>query len=285
MADPAHWVWISRLERHRPAAAGYPRHRHWMQAHTHQHAFREIMVVLKGYGPLGTSGCVYRATPGMVFLFDEGEPHDLGYSTEHTDSRHLWLYIIGSHQITANEVVIRNGRFFADKSAPRFMTLQGPFVECLTEYWNACTVDRSPLNLARLKAVATLVLLQAWLGRMNAVANGSVAEHGESVVTQIRAYIAGHLNEDLSLRNLAHMAGYEAVYFDRLFHKYTSEPLRRHINRLRRESAGKLLAQGITVKATAEQLGFGSPAYFCRFFKTSTGLTPTAWASTKKRRG
>jgi AraC-like DNA-binding protein len=45
-----------------------------------------------------------------------------------------------------------------------------------------------------------------------------------------------------------------------------------------------MLAQGITVKGAAEQLGFGSPSYFCRFFKTSTGLTPTAWANAKKRR-
>ena len=129
-----------------------------------------------------------------------------------------------------------------------------------------------------------LVLLQVWCGRTNTVDTGSVAEHGKSVVTQIRDYITGHLNEDLSLCNLAHMAGYEAVYFDRLFHKYTSESLRRHINRLCLESAGKLLVQGITVKATAEQLGFGSSAYFCRFFKTSTGLTPITWANAKKRR-
>ena len=285
MARPERWVWISRLEQHRPASARYPRHQRWMQAHSHQHAFREVMVVLKGCGPLGAGGCVYRAAPGTIFLFDEREPHDLGYSAEHTDSRHLWLHLIGPQRITANEVVIRNGRCFADKSAACFMPLQGPVVECLTEYWDACAAgDRSLLSLARLKAAATLVLLQAWLGRTNAVDNGSVSEHGESVVTQIRDYIAGHLNEDLSLRNLAHMAGYEAVYFDRLFHKYTSESLRRHINRLRRESAGKLLAQGITAKATAEQLGFGSSAYFCRFFKTSTGLTPTVWANARKNR-
>jgi len=286
MAHPARWVWISRLEQHRPAAARYPRHRRWMQAHTHQHAYREVMVALKGCGPLGIGGCIYRAAPGAVFLFDEGEPHDFGYSPEHTDSRHLWLHFIGPHRVTANEVVVRNGHLLADKSATSFMPLQGPFVECLTEYWNACAAgDLSPLALARLKAAAILVLLQAWLGRTNAVDDGSVAEHGKSVVMQIRAYIAGHLNEDLSLRNIAHMAGYEAVYFDRLFHKYTNESLRRHINRLRLESAGKLLAQGITAKAVAEQLGFGSSAYFCRFFKMSTSLTPTAWANAKKRRG
>ncbi|MCX6992997.1 MAG: AraC family transcriptional regulator [Kiritimatiellaeota bacterium] len=285
MARPARWVWISRFEQHRPAAARYPRHQHWMQAHTHQHAFREVMVVLKGCGPQGVGGCIYRAAPGTVFLFDEGEPHDFGYSAEHTDSRQLWLHVIGPQRITANEVVIRNGRLWADKSATCFMPLQGPFIECLTEYWNACAAgDRSPLAMARLKTVTILVFLQAWIERTHAVDNGSVSGHGKSVVTQIRAYIAGHLNEDLSLRNLAHMAGYEAVYFDRLFHKYTNESLRRHINRLRLESAGKLLAQGMTAKATAEQLGFGSSAYFCRFFKTATGLTPTAWANAKKRR-
>lgn len=285
MARPQRWVWISRLERHGPAAIRYPRHKHWMQAHTHQHAYREMMIVLKGSGPLGAGSCVYRAAPGTVFLFDENEPHDFGYSPAHTASRHLWLHLIGRHQITAREVVIRNGRLLANKSAACFMPLQSPFVECLTEYWNACAAgDRSPLALARLKAVATLVLLQTWFGRTNAAAHGSVSKHGQSVVTHIRDYIAGHLNEDLSLRNLAHMAGYETVYFDRLFHKYTGESLRRHINRLRLESAGKLLAQGITVQAAAEQLGFGSAAYFCRFFKTATTLTPTAWANAKKHR-
>ncbi|MDD5677654.1 MAG: AraC family transcriptional regulator [Kiritimatiellae bacterium] len=285
MESPERWTWISRLERQRQAAAKYPRHQHWMRAHSHQHAYREIMIVLKGCGPLGVGGCVYRAAPGTVFLFDKGEEHDFGYSSEHTDSRHLWLHFISPHRITANEAATRNGRLLADKSATRFMPLQGPFVECLTEYWNACADgDCSPLALARLKAVATLVLLQAWLGRTNAIDNGSVSEHGKSVVAQIRDYIAGHLNEDLSLRNLAHMAGYEAVYFDRLFHKYTSESLRRHINRLRLERAGKLLDQGRTAKATAEQLGFGSSAYFCRFFKTATGLTPSAWANTRRHR-
>ena len=285
MACPTRWVWISRFEQHRPATTRYPRHQHWMQAHSHRHDFREVLVVLKGCGPLGVGGCVYHAAPGTVFLFDNEEPHDCGYSAEHTDSRHLWLHLISSHQITANEVMIRNGRMFANKTATRFMPLQGPAVECLTEYWNTCTAgDRSPLVLARLKVAAAMVLLQTWLGRTNAADNRSVSEHGKSVVMQIRDYITGHLNEDLSLRNLAHMAGYETVYFDRLFHKYTSEPLRRHINRLRLESAEKLLTQGITVQATAEQLGFGSSAYFCRFFKTSTGLTPITWANAKKRR-
>jgi len=286
IARPERWVWISRFEQHRPPTGRHPRHQLWMQAHTHRHACREILVVLKGRGPLGVGGCVYHAAPGTVFLFDKGEPHDFGYSAEHTDSRHLWLHLISPHRTTAGEVVIRNGRVSTDKSATCFPPLQGPFVECLTEYWDACAAgNRLPLVLTRLKAVATLVLLQAWLGRTHAVANGNISEHGKIVVTQIRDYISGHLNEDLSLRNLAHMAGYEAVYFDRLFHKYTSESLRRHINRLRLESAGKILAQGITTKATAEQLGFGSPAYFCRFFKSATGLTPGAWASAKKRRG
>jgi len=285
MARPARWVWISRFEQHRPAIARYPRHQHWMRAHSHRHAFREIMIVLKGCGPLGIGGGVYRAAPGTVFLYDEGEEHDFGYSSEHTDSRHLWLRFIGPHRITAGEVAVRNGRLLADKSATCFMPLQSPFVECLTEYWDACAAgDRSPLALARLKAAATLVLLQAWLGRTKAIENGSVSEHGKSVVTQIRDYIAGHLDKDLSLRNLAHMAGYEAVYFNRLFHKHTGESLRRHINRRRRESAGKLLAQGLTTRAAAEQLGFGSAAYFCRFFKTATGLTPSAWANTHRRR-
>ncbi len=284
MAHPARWVWISRMERHSPSGARYPRHQQWMRAHTHHHAFREVMVVLKGRGPLGVGGQVYEAAPGTVFLFNESEPHDFGYSAVHVDSRHLWLHLVGPNRITANEVVVRRGHIMTGKSGTSFMPFQSHFVECLTEYWNACAAgDRSPLAMAKLKAVITLVLLQAWLGRTAAVDNSEVAEHGKNVVMQIRAYIAGHLNEDLSLRNLAHMAGYEAVYFDRLFHKYVGEPLRRHINRLRLESAGKLLAQGLTAKATAEQLGFGSSAYFCRFFKTATNLTPAIWAKAKKR--
>lgn len=55
------------------------------------------------------------------------------------------------------------------------------------------------------------------------------------------------------------------------------------IQRLRLECAFSLMNSGepVTVSEVAERAGFGSATYFATFFKKETGLTPTAWMSSR----
>ena len=47
--------------------------------------------------------------------------------------------------------------------------------------------------------------------------------------------------------------------------------------RLGREAARRLVHMAAPVSKLAFELGFEDPAYFCRFFKKQTGLSPRAY--------
>jgi two-component system, response regulator YesN len=100
-------------------------------------------------------------------------------------------------------------------------------------------------------------------------------ERGRTTVSKIKRYIMGHLSEDISLAKLADLAYFNPSYLSRLFKQVTGTNLSEHIQRVRLERALELLADpGMKVQDIAAAVGFASPAYFARFFKKITHLTP-----------
>jgi AraC-like DNA-binding protein len=289
--SPAQWAWIGCFEESGAARVRHAGHQRWMQAHTERHDFRELMLVLEGGGCYGLGNRLYRLRPGVVMLFDKGEPHDLYYSPFQPRCRHLWLRLISPQKAIGNEVGYKPRRSVpaaaaagTGTSSRRHVMIQGPYAECLTQGWDACSAgDTSSLAVARLKAVATAILLEA-------LSRGALQEegkeqmhHGRAVVEELGDYIASHLRSDLSLNALAHLSGYEPHYLERLLRRHMGEPLRRHVNRLRLARAMELLAAGMAVGAAGEALGFGSVSYFSRFFRQAAGLSPATWQARQAR--
>ncbi len=93
----------------------------------------------------------------------------------------------------------------------------------------------------------------------------------------MKHFIEANLAKKLSLEELADMAGYEEVYFHRLFSRHAGEPVHQFINRKRLERSKELLKEGLKIGSIAATLGFTSSSYFCRFFKRETNDTPSLW--------
>ncbi|MGN1098330.1 MAG: AraC family transcriptional regulator [Clostridia bacterium] len=82
--------------------------------------------------------------------------------------------------------------------------------------------------------------------------------------------------EDLSLDELAEIAGYNPTYTEKLFRSiYNTSPIN-YLIRIRIENAQKLLCSNLsmTVKEVGESCGFKDNSYFGKIFKKFTGLTP-----------
>ena len=87
----------------------------------------------------------------------------------------------------------------------------------------------------------------------------------------------------LSIDDLAALCGISTVYFRRLFRQVYGIPPVRYILRLRLERAKELIASGLyTVEKAAELSGFSDTCYFCRCFRTETGVTPTEYRRTRQ---
>jgi AraC family transcriptional regulator len=88
-------------------------------------------------------------------------------------------------------------------------------------------------------------------------------------------YIAANIEEDLTLVDLAAVAGYSQFHFARKFALAMGIPPHRYISRMRLEKAMAELAAGkLPLAEIALNAAFSSQASFTRAFHRMTGMTP-----------
>lgn len=93
-------------------------------------------------------------------------------------------------------------------------------------------------------------------------------------------YINEHCTEDLSLDDVAKIAGFSKYHFSRLFSEFTGITFYKYLNTRRISNAELLLRDpNVTITEAAVMSGFNSLSAFMRMFKIIRGCTPTQYRS------
>lgn len=98
-----------------------------------------------------------------------------------------------------------------------------------------------------------------------------------AVVERLCAYIDAHLGEDISLADLAEVAGMSRFRVIRAFRRELGLTPYAHVLSQRVIRARARLAQGARPAETAYELGFADQPHFSRIFKAMTGITPARY--------
>lgn len=95
-------------------------------------------------------------------------------------------------------------------------------------------------------------------------------------IHKVQDYIEQHLEQSLSIEELADTAGFSKYHFSRIFQGMLHEPLAHYVNRIRMERALFLLAHRADKNMTdiAYELGISDSAVFSRAFKNYYGVSP-----------
>ncbi len=93
-------------------------------------------------------------------------------------------------------------------------------------------------------------------------------------------FIRDHLDQPLSIDDLAQQAGMSRPVFDRRFRRATSYAPLQFIKALRLNAAATLITQGSDITTAATNVGYASPAQFSRDFKRHYGQPPKQWSRT-----
>lgn len=102
---------------------------------------------------------------------------------------------------------------------------------------------------------------------------------------QAREMIVAHSSEHISLVKLAEEVGRHPVHVARGFRQYHGCTAGEYIRQVRVESACRQLAEStVPLAEIALAAGFFDQGHFSRTFKRSTGLTPTQYRTTFRRR-
>ncbi len=89
-------------------------------------------------------------------------------------------------------------------------------------------------------------------------------------------YLNEHCTEDLTLEEVADMAGFSKYHFSRLFKEFAGMPFYKYLNTRRIAYSEKLLLDpDINVTEVAIRSGFNSISAFMRMFKIVRNCTPT----------
>jgi AraC family transcriptional regulator len=126
------------------------------------------------------------------------------------------------------------------------------------------------------------VMLAARLLQQHSIRIAKLAsdEHGLSSYTlrQVLAYIRSHLSEDLSIIDLAQVAGMSPYYFLRLFKKSMHLTPRQYIIQMRIDRAKELLrSRELSIADISLQCGFTNQSHFTNVFRQLTDTTPKAY--------
>jgi len=99
-----------------------------------------------------------------------------------------------------------------------------------------------------------------------------------SQVQQCCEYIQLHVEDKITVDQLAQQVGHAKNYLIKKFHKETGKTIGAYITEAKMERAKLLLKEpGKSVQDVAEQLGYATQSHFGELFRKYTGMTPAQW--------
>lgn len=97
---------------------------------------------------------------------------------------------------------------------------------------------------------------------------------GGGLASGIIAYLNNHIYDQVTIEQLCETFHYGKSRLCAVFRKDTGKTIITFYTEKKIEAAKELMRQGKTIRETATLLGFDTPQYFSRVFKTYTGMPP-----------
>ncbi len=94
------------------------------------------------------------------------------------------------------------------------------------------------------------------------------------VVSKIKQYILFNYMEDLSIKKLSSLFGFERTYLYRLFKKKVGVSIKDYVIKTRMNKAKLFLKKGYNVNSTATLVGYNDSFNFSKAFKKHYGISP-----------
>jgi AraC-like DNA-binding protein len=248
-----------------------------MRAHFTRHAFERhshetfsIGLTRTGVQTFRCGGSLHASLPGDLILFNPDQAHDgrrgapegFGYSI---------LYV-------PEDVVDECRDAGAAIGLPRrFSTpvARDPVLARL--YQDAAGTGTTPGESLRAHESLRRLLTESLRRHGDGRWTDAPPSAGRSRMERVREHLWAHHAQDLTVAQLAAVAGLSRAHTSRAFREHFGVPPHAYLNAVRLHRARRMLLDGLPIVRVAIDCGFADQAHFARRFKGSFGISPMRW--------
>jgi AraC-like DNA-binding protein len=250
----------------------------------HWHNEVELILPLSGSFQVkfyNDSSAVASCVPGDVMLIAPGTLHEY-LAVAPGGEKMILLFDISRHAQVSSLVPLI-------KTLPPYVHVkQSEFpVEAArlqNYFWDIERLYGQSDEFLQISVYSLVTLILAQIGSMHLSDAQLPADTGDSQARNIEKlvsvtnYIDAHRNEDLTMEQLAELAGFSKYHFERLFKSCMGISCYQYITKRRIMMAQELLSDtDLSVTDIAMQSGFFSLSTFNRVFKDINGCSPTEY--------
>lgn len=239
----------------------------------HSHDCFSIGLTTFGVQRFRCRGRQYDSRPGDFVLFNPDEDHDGRCGTSDGFRYMIWYIPDAFVRCTLDDDSGLGQAYFATPHlGDQDMALS----------FTALTQD---LATNPIEALRTESLVRAFLRTMlqrhgenrQADAGLKTTHAGLARLTRVKDYIRTYFQRDLTLVELAEVAGLSRSHLTRLFGATFNVPPHVYLNAVRIAHAQNLILNGMPLASVAVECGFADQSHLTRRFKGSVGAAPADW--------
>lgn len=245
----------------------------------HAHNALEIYFTLTDLPDVLLNDTVSSVSRGSLIVIPPHHIHQL--YKQHSTVYERYIITINSNWLSSVLANHTDWMSYASySSSPVIIRLSTPKITFLRDQLNRHLQNYNTASLAGYADFFSILhVLDAYITkalRKDSFVELSISQSQQNV-NDIIAFINKHLTESLTLDIIADHFYLNKDYLGRLFKEHTHTTIGHFISVQRVRLAQTLLAEGQTVSEVADHLGFSSYAYFFKFFKKMTGISPSQY--------
>ena len=232
-----------------------------LQFHAHMHHFCEIILVLEGNITVAIEGSEYMVQSGSMIFIKPNQIH----SVRTDDYSHSITCIFASEMIMAIADPMLRYSFFS------------PLVQNVPDFCRDLVNqldDDAEIGITK----GVLYVLSHYFYKQIDFTTTEQCGDGASLICKVIEYVDNHVENKISVQEMAKVLNYSPTYLSRYFYKKVGIPFSEYVNRVKIDHVCYMLRNTHDdIAAIADKCGFGSSSSFNRNFKEIVGCSPTEY--------